>query len=39
MFRKIVACLLVVAAIACASAAVPGLIENVAAACDTPDCG
>ena len=33
MFRKIFAAVLVAAAIACASAAVPGLIENVAFAC------
>jgi hypothetical protein len=33
MFRKILAAVLVVAAILTASAAVPGLLENVAAAC------
>ncbi len=33
MFRKIIAAILVVTAIAAASAAVPGLIENVAYAC------
>jgi len=33
MFRKILAAILIVAAIAAASAAVPGLIDNVAYAC------
>ncbi|WP_404308250.1 hypothetical protein [Neorhodopirellula lusitana] len=33
MFRKIISAVLIVAAVACASAAVPDLIENVAQAC------
>jgi len=37
MFRKILAAVLIVAAIAAASAAVPGLIENVAYACTRAD--
>ncbi len=39
MFRKILTAVLIVTAIAAASAAVPGLILNVAHACNTPDCG
>jgi len=38
MFRKLLAAVLLVAAIAAASAAVPGLIDNVAYACNKPDC-
>jgi hypothetical protein len=38
MFREILAAVLIFAAIATASAAVPGLIENVALACNSPDC-
>jgi len=37
MFRKILAAVLIVAAIAAASAAVPGLIDNVAYACSPGD--
>jgi len=39
MFRKIFAAVLIVTAIAAASAAVPGLVENVAQACSKPSCG
>ncbi len=41
MFRKILAAVLIVTAIAAASAAVPGLIDNVAYACEPndPSCG
>ena len=39
MFRKILAAVLIAVALVAASAAVPGLIENVAYACDHPDCG
>lgn len=38
MFRKILAAVLIVTAIAAASAAVPGLVENVAHACNKPNC-
>jgi len=34
MFRKIIAAVLIVTALAATSAAVPGLIDNVAYACD-----
>jgi len=37
MFRKILAAVLIVTAIAAASAAVPGLIDNVAYACKRDD--
>lgn len=37
MFRKIVAAVLIVVAVACVSAAVPGLIDNVAHACPEND--
>jgi hypothetical protein len=41
MFRRILACLLVVAALLTATSFVPGLAENVAYACDPADdtCG
>jgi hypothetical protein len=41
MFRKIVACLLVVAALLTATSFVPGLVENVTYACEMgdPTCG
>ena len=38
MFRKILAAVLIVAAIFAASAAVPGVVENVVYACDKPSC-
>ena len=37
MFRKIIAAILIVTAIGCASAAVPGLLENLAYACPASD--
>jgi hypothetical protein len=39
MFRKILACLLVVAALLTATSFVPGLAENPAYACDPDDPG
>ena len=39
MFRKILAAVLIAVALVAASAAVPGLLENVVYACSTPDCG
>lgn len=39
MLRKIIASVLIAAAIATAAVAVPGVLENVANACDRPSCG
>ena len=36
--RKVLAALFVVAALAAASGALPGVIENIARACDAPSC-
>jgi hypothetical protein len=38
MFRRIFATVLIAAAFVTAFAAVPGIVENVAFACDRPDC-
>ena len=38
MFRKVFAALMLIAAIATAAGVVPGVIESVAYACDTPSC-
>jgi len=39
MYRKILAAILIVAAVACGTVAVPGLVDNVAYACNARDCG
>jgi hypothetical protein len=38
MFRKLAAAVLIATAFASAFAAIPGLIENTAFACNKPDC-